>query len=146
MSGPSQDHSTGGQPARINVEKKKKESSLGKNTRRDPLRVLALALAHHSLCLQEIGTEVHPRPCHPAKGHWSQGGRQRQPQKVASNCHAEGSEACLKLSNGVECLRFGHTSRSATKSNRQGISPTMLSISSLGYWMQASTTFVSKVP
>lgn len=41
--------------------------------------------------------------------------------------------------------RFGHSTLSATKTNRQSVSPTMFSASSLAYWMQSSHTFVSKV-
>lgn len=41
--------------------------------------------------------------------------------------------------------RFGHCTFSALKSNRQGMSPTMMSVSSIAYWMQASASFVTQV-
>lgn len=41
--------------------------------------------------------------------------------------------------------RFGHCTFSALKSKRQGMSPTMMSVSSVAYWMQASASFVTQV-
>ena len=56
--------------------------------------------------------------------------------------------SCIQYTQAVEVeefnMRFGHSSLSATKFNRQGMSPTMMSVQSLAYWTCASRTFVAK--